>query len=107
MFEVIMTLMANLKVVLLLGFGVATAAGMLFAYIKTRSTPAVLGLAFLGIAAMVLVANINTFADKFGGDVLGNEVVTVQQVTGVNPAPGGLSGNSATPADDCAAGYDC
>ena len=85
MFEVIATLIANVKIVLLLSFGVATAAGMLFAYVKTRSTPAVLGLAFLGISAIVLVANINTFADKFGGDVLGNESVTVGSVTGVQP----------------------
>ena len=97
MFEIIETLIANVRVVLILLFGVATAAGMLFAYMKTRSAPAVIGLAILGIVAIVLVVNMNTFADKVGQDVLGGEQVKVGQVTGTAPpAPAGGGGPTTT-----------
>lgn len=99
MFDLIANLIDKFQVLVLLGFGVATAAGMLFAYVKTRSAPAVLGMAALGIGAMVLVANMTTFADKFGGDVLGDEKVTVEQVTGrsgpgQSPTSGGPTGTT-------------
>lgn len=106
MFDVIANLIDNFLVVVLLGFGLATAGLMLFAYFKTRSAPAVLGTAALGIAAMVLVANMTTVANLFGNDVLGDNSVNVEQVTGrsgPSPTPttpgGGTTGTTACTED--------
>lgn len=100
MFDVIANLIDKFLVLVLLGFGLATGAGMLFAYLKTRSAPAVLGMAALGISAMVLVANMTTVANLFGADVLGDDRVTVDQVTGrsgpspTTTNPGGSTGTT-------------
>lgn len=84
MVDLIVNLIDQYTVVVLLGFGFATAGLMLLAFIKTRSAPAVLGMAAVGITAMVLVANMTTFANRFGEDVLGDETITVEEATGRN-----------------------
>ena len=78
MFDLIANLIDKFLVLVLLGFGLATA---------------VLGMAVLGIGAIVLVANMTTLADRFGDDVLGDDKTTVEQVTG-RSGPGQTPTNS-------------
>ena len=92
MVDLILNLIDKYTVVTLVALGFATAGLVLLTLIKTRSAPHVLGMAALGIGAMVLVANITTFANRFGEDVLGNETITVEQATG-RSAPGQSSGS--------------
>ncbi|MDE0353894.1 MAG: hypothetical protein OXM57_14530 [bacterium] len=106
MVDVIVNLMYKYQVLVMVGFGFATAGLMLWAFVKTRSAPAVLGMAAVGIGAMVLVANMTTVANRFGEDVLGNETITIEQVTGrsapgqSSTAPGGGGTPTTVPCDD-------
>lgn len=104
MADLIVNLIDTYTVVTLIALGFATAGLVLWALIKTRSAPHVLGMAALGIGAMVLVANITTFANRFGEDVLGNETITVEQVTGRSgptpPSSGSGGGTTTLPCDE-------
>ncbi|MYD20887.1 MAG: hypothetical protein F4X04_01480 [Holophagales bacterium] len=103
MADLIVNLIDKYTVVTLIALGFATAGLVLLTLIKTRSAPHVLGMAALGIGAMVLVANITTFANRAGEDVLGNETITVEQATGrsgpgqSSGSPGGSTGTTCTP----------
>ena len=98
MFDVITRLMSNVQTVLIVLFIVATGAMMFVAYVKTRSTPAVLGMAALGVAAIVLVANISTVANLFGADVLGSQHNQVSTPAVVTPSGGITGGDGSTTA---------
>ena len=98
MFDLITNLLINFKYVVVVALMAVTGAMMFIAFVKTRSTPAVLGMAALGVASIVLVANITTVANLFGGDVLGPDYtnVTTPVVSGT-PAAGPV----ATAPADC------
>lgn len=81
MADVIMAVIHKYQAVVIVLFIFATGGLMLLAFIKTRSAPAVVGVAALGIGAIFLLANMTTVADLIGEDVLGTDRVTVEQVT--------------------------
>ena len=99
MFDVITNLLINFNYIVVVALMAVTGAMMFIAFVKTRSTPAVLGMAALGVASIVLVANITTVANLFGGDVLGNQYTEV--TTPVVGAPVGSSPAVTTPGTVC------
>lgn len=99
MFELITNLLINFKYVVVVALMAVTGAMMFIAFVKTRSTPAVLGMAALGVASIVLVANITTVANLFGGDVLGNQYTQV--TTPVVSGTVGTSPAATTPGTAC------
>ena len=99
MFELITNLLINFKYIVVVALMAVTGAMMFIAFVKTRSTPAVLGMAALGVASIVLVANITTVANLFGGDVLGNQYTSV--TTPVVGTPVGSSPAVTTPGTVC------
>ena len=80
MLDMIAGFLNDIRSLLVIAFGVATAAGMAAAYMKTRSAPAVLGTAVLGLAAILIVANMNFFVNQMQGDIIGTGVDGVQNV---------------------------
>ena len=78
MFNVITNLMSQFRTLTIVVFSVAVGAMILVAYVKTRSTPAVLGIAVLGVGAILLVANITTVVNLSGSDVFGTQHTPVE-----------------------------
>ncbi|MDE0170500.1 MAG: hypothetical protein OXS29_13500 [bacterium] len=95
MFDVVTNLMIQFRILTIVAFSVAVGAMIFIAYVKTRSTPAVLGIAVLGVGAILLVANITTVVNLSGSDVFGTQhapvstpgVVTTVVDSGGSPSP--------------------
>ena len=94
MFDVVTNLMIQFRVLTIVAFSVAVGAMIFIAYVKTRSTPAVIGMAVLGVGAILIVANITTVVNLSGSDVFGAQHTPVSNpgvVTTVGNAGGGSS----------------
>lgn len=95
MFNVITNLATQFRTLTIVLFSVAVGALILIAYVKTRSTPAVLGIAVLGVGAILLVANITTVVNLSGEDVFGTQHTPVN-TPGVVTTVGNTGGTSPT-----------
>lgn len=95
MFDVITNLATQFRTLTIVLFSVAVGALILIAYVKTRSTPAVLGIAVLGVGAILLVANITTVVNLSGSDVFGGQHTPVN-TPGVVTTVGNTGGTSPT-----------